>query len=142
DSTPVYQLETAMGAAIGTFQKAAAVRVPRTRFSPVKTCLDLLAVRSDLTVLTDGYLVRPNPDRTLGTFKGSLDDGYYRLVTDLESRFPAGPPSLVNCSSLEIHGDFLVGANVVFKGDVRLVNGSSSQANIPDGTELEGSFEA
>ncbi|MCB0168132.1 MAG: UTP--glucose-1-phosphate uridylyltransferase, partial [Anaerolineae bacterium] len=36
-STPVYQLETAMGSAIGIFQGAGAIRVPRTRFAPVKT---------------------------------------------------------------------------------------------------------
>ena len=69
----MFQLETAMGAAISLFSDAAAVRVPRTRFAPVKTCLDLLAVRSDLTVLTDNYHVQPNPERTLGTFTGTLD---------------------------------------------------------------------
>src|SRR4051812_2285840 len=47
-STPgVYQLETAMGAAVGVFDGARPVRVPRTRFSPVKTTEDLLALRSD-----------------------------------------------------------------------------------------------
>src|SRR3954463_14005199 len=47
-STPsVYQLETAMGAAIQVFEGARALRVPRTRFSPVKTTDDLLALRSD-----------------------------------------------------------------------------------------------
>ena len=36
-SPAVYQLETAMGAAIGCFSGAGAVVVPRTRFAPVKT---------------------------------------------------------------------------------------------------------
>src|SRR6185295_238708 len=37
-STPeVFQLETAMGAAVGVFEGARPLRVPRTRFSPVKT---------------------------------------------------------------------------------------------------------
>ena len=35
-STPVYQLETAMGAAIAVFEGAKAIRVPRTRFIPIK----------------------------------------------------------------------------------------------------------
>jgi UTP--glucose-1-phosphate uridylyltransferase len=45
-STPVIQLETAMGAAIGVFEGAAALRVPRSRFVPVKTTNDLLSLRS------------------------------------------------------------------------------------------------
>jgi UTP--glucose-1-phosphate uridylyltransferase len=51
DSTPVYQLETAMGSAIGVFAGSQALRVPRSRFAPVKTTEDLLAVRSDLYLL-------------------------------------------------------------------------------------------
>ena len=46
-SPKVWQLETAMGAAIECFKGASAVVVPRERFAPVKTCNDLLAVRSD-----------------------------------------------------------------------------------------------
>merc|ERR1712127_841238 len=42
-STPVLQLETAMGAAIGCFEGAAAIVIPRERFAPVKTTSDLLA---------------------------------------------------------------------------------------------------
>ena len=44
DSLPVYQLETAMGSAISVFDRAGAIRVPRTRFIPVKNTNDLLAV--------------------------------------------------------------------------------------------------
>lgn len=36
-STPVFQLETAMGSAVECFDGATAVVVPRTRFAPVKT---------------------------------------------------------------------------------------------------------
>ena len=52
-SPAVYQLETAMGAAIEVFEGARALRVPRTRFAPVKTTDDLLALRSDAYELTD-----------------------------------------------------------------------------------------
>ena len=141
ESTPVYQLETAMGAAISVFPNTGAVRVPRTRFSPVKTCLDLLAVRSDLTVLSPEYLVQPNPARTLGPFNGTLDKRYYAQISALEARFPFGPPSLVNCRSLEIRGDFAFGRSVVFSGDVELVNSSRQQVRIPDGSRIEGSQE-
>ena len=53
-SPEVYQLETAMGAAVGVFEGARPLRVPRTRFSPVKTTEDLLALRSDAYVLRRG----------------------------------------------------------------------------------------
>ena len=36
-STKVLQLETAMGAAIVSFEGAGAILIPRTRFAPVKT---------------------------------------------------------------------------------------------------------
>ena len=48
----VFQLETAMGSAIESFDDASAVVVPRSRFAPVKTTNDLFVLRSD------AYLVR------------------------------------------------------------------------------------
>ena len=53
-SPAVYQLETAMGAAIGVFEGARAIRVPRSRFVPVKKTSDLLVLRSDAYSLGDG----------------------------------------------------------------------------------------
>jgi len=138
ESTPVYQLETAMGAAISIFPEAAAVRVPRTRFSPVKTSLDLLAVRSDLTVLSPSFRVLPNPARSLGPFNGWLDERHYGHISALEARFPNGPPSLLNCASLKIQGDFVFGQDVTLVGDVELVNESDQQSMIPDGSKIEG----
>ena len=58
-SPEVLQLETAMGAAIGVFEGAAALRVPRTRFAPVKTTNQLLVVRSDAYALADDWTVQP-----------------------------------------------------------------------------------
>ena len=60
-SSPVVQLETAMGAAIGVFEGARALRVPRPRFAPVKTTNDLLALRSDAYVLHDDLRVELAP---------------------------------------------------------------------------------
>ena len=59
-SPAVIQLETAMGAAIDVFEGAAAVRVPRSRFVPVKTSADLLSLRSD------AYVMAPGPARGAG----------------------------------------------------------------------------
>ncbi len=137
-SPKVYQLETAMGSAIAVFPGAQAVRVPRTRFAPVKTTQDLLAVRSDAYVLTEAFHIRPNPVRGNGRFLVTLDDRYYKFVPDLDRRFPYGPPSLVSCTSFTVEGEFCFGRNVVAQGDVRLVNNSSQPVHIPDGAELSG----
>ena len=51
-SIPVIQLESAMGAAIGSIPGARAIHVPRSRFAPVKTTDDLLVIRSDAYELT------------------------------------------------------------------------------------------
>jgi UTP--glucose-1-phosphate uridylyltransferase len=115
DSPPVLQLETAMGAAVSLFERAAAVRVPRRRFSPVKNTDDLLAVRSDAYRLTDDWLVVLHPDRTAPPVI-DLDPAYFKMIDDFEQRFPAGPPSLQCCESLTVEGDITFGANVTVEG--------------------------
>ena len=49
-STQVLQLETAMGSAIECFPGAQAILIPRSRFAPVKTTSDMLALASDACV--------------------------------------------------------------------------------------------
>lgn len=51
------QLETAAGAAIKHFKNGHGVNVPRTRFLPVKSCSDLLLIKSDIYSLEHGQLV-------------------------------------------------------------------------------------
>jgi UTP--glucose-1-phosphate uridylyltransferase len=137
-TTPVYQLETAMGSAIAVFDGAGAVRVPRTRFAPVKTTNDLLAVRSDAYVLTNDFRVVPNPNRTQGQVLVDLDPTYYKLVDNLEARFLHGAPSLLNCQRLSITGDISFGRNVTVQGQINLRNDSDQQISIEDGTVLKG----
>ncbi len=60
-SPPVLQLESAMGAAIGSFPGASLLQVPRTRFVPVKTTDDLLLLRSDAYRLGDEFRVEAVP---------------------------------------------------------------------------------
>jgi hypothetical protein len=52
-----------MGAAIFLFDGSTAVRVPRNRFCPVKTCNDLLAIHSDCFVFTEKEDLRMKPER-------------------------------------------------------------------------------
>jgi len=54
-SPKVLQLETAMGSAIECFPGAGAILIPRTRFAPVKTTADMLALMSDAYEVTEDF---------------------------------------------------------------------------------------
>ena len=120
DSTPVIQLESAMGAAIESFSGASLLLVPRTRFVPVKTTDDLLVLRSDVYELTGELEVEPTPGRADGLPFVELDRRFYRLIDDFERRFPDGPPSLRDAQRLVIHGDVTFGAGIIVRGSVTL----------------------
>lgn len=57
DGQAVVQLETAAGAAIKHFKNAHGINVPRKRFLPVKSCSDLLLIKSDIYSLQHGQLI-------------------------------------------------------------------------------------
>jgi UTP--glucose-1-phosphate uridylyltransferase len=137
-SPPVYQLETAMGAAISVFEGARAMRVPRERFAPVKTTNDLLALRSDAYELTEDFHVVLSSRRGGKSPYVDLDSEHYKLVDDFEARFPSGPPSLVECERFVVEGDVLFGAGVVARGEVVVRAEGGGQRRIEDGTVLEG----
>jgi UTP--glucose-1-phosphate uridylyltransferase len=120
ESPDVIQLETAMGAAIGSFSGAALLCVPRTRFVPVKTTDDLLVLRSDVYSLTDDSVVLPAADRADSLPYVELDKRYYKLLDAFERRFPEGPPSLRDAERLEVRGDVTFHGGVVVRGAVRL----------------------
>ena len=77
---------------VSDFEGTEAIRVPRTRFAPVKTTDDLLAVRSDAYILTDDFQVVANPAQKPAQVLVNLDDAHYRLIDDMEVRFPHGAP--------------------------------------------------
>src|SRR4051812_43558457 len=134
-STPeVFQLETAMGAAVGVFEGARPLRVPRTRFSPVKTTEDLLALRSDAYVLQDDARVELDPRRDGKPPVVDLDDDYYKKLADFDSRFGEGAPSLVEAERLAVEGDVTFGRDVVVRGSVTL----EGPRRVEDGAVLEG----
>jgi UTP--glucose-1-phosphate uridylyltransferase len=138
-STPVIQLETAMGAAIDVFEGARAVRVGRERFAPVKTTDDLLALRSDAYELTpDGRMVLAAARAADGAPLVQLDPQFFKLVRDFDARFAAGPPSLVQARRLTVRGDVSFGADVVVRGEVTVEHRGDEQRRIEDGTVLEG----
>ncbi len=117
-SIAVVQLESAMGAAIECFEGATALDVPRSRFAPVKTTGDLLALRSDAyEVLADGQ-VRLAASRD-GVPPNIILSDDYKLVDQLE---PLGVPSLIQCDSLKISGPVHFENGVVIEGEVEIRN--------------------
>ena len=91
-STPkVFQLETAMGAAIECFDGARAIEVQRNRFSPVKTTADLLAVRSDAYELDAEFRLELRPERNGVPPVVKLSD-HYKLVDQFEPLVTRGSP--------------------------------------------------
>ena len=136
DSPPVYQLETAMGSAIAVFPGAEAIRVPRSRFAPVKKTDDLLAVRSDAYELTGDYRVVLAVERQGTPPAVELDGGHYRFVNDLDRAFAAGAPSLRACDHLRVEGPFEFGRGIVLRGDVAFRNATGECVPVPDGLSL------
>ena len=134
-SPAVIQLETAMGSALSLFDRAAAIRVPRRRFSPVKNTNDLLGVRSDAFTLTRDSRVVLHPSRTEPPVV-TLDGSYFKFIDQFEARLPAGPPSLLGCDTLEVDGDVTFGRHVIMRGDVHII--ADEPAAISDGTVIEG----
>jgi UTP--glucose-1-phosphate uridylyltransferase len=129
-SPAVYQVESAMGAAIALFEGARAVQVPRTRFFPVKTCEDLLAVRSDAFLLNENMVLEPNPGMTLPGPRIELDPRFYGKIDLFDARFPQGVPGLVQCRHLRLKGDILFEGGVTIIGDVTITNTNERQAVI------------
>jgi UTP--glucose-1-phosphate uridylyltransferase len=123
-SPNVFQIETAMGSAISAFYNAAAVCVPRKRFSPVKTCSDLFSLMSDCYFLTDDFRIEPNPARERPLPTVQLDSRFYKKIDDFQERFPFDVPSLLQCDALKISGDVCFGPDVALKGEVMVSNTS------------------
>jgi UTP--glucose-1-phosphate uridylyltransferase len=140
DSAPVFQIETAMGAAISLFDDTTAVRVPRSRFFPVKSCNDLLALRSDCYVMGEKNNLKINPKRLSAgrsdTVKIRLDPDFYGKIDLMEARFREGLPSLVNCESLSIEGDVHFESEITIKDSVSIKNNQNSPAVIKKGSTI------
>ena len=98
-SPKVYQLETAMGAALQCFPGARAVCVPRSRFFPVKTCSDLLLLRSDAVEIDEAGAMKLAPECNGVAPVVLLDGKLYKLVESLDA---LGVPSLKHVSKLVV----------------------------------------
>jgi len=133
NSTKVIQLETAMGAAISCFEGAIALKIPRSRFAPVKTTDDLLALRSDAYVLTPDFRIELAASRG-GVPPNVKLDSAYKFVDAMNALTPSGAPSLVACDNLVVQGPVEFAAGVVIKGSVTIKNSGDTRKVVASGT--------
>ena len=140
ESTPVFQLETAMGAAISVFDAAGAIRVPRTRFMPVKNTNDLLAIRSNRFILNDNFQLVANPKRKQNQILIDLDPTYYKFIDHFENRFPFDVPSLLDCESLKVNGDVRFGSGITLKGEVTFCNDNGDTYDMGNRRMIQGTL--
>jgi UTP--glucose-1-phosphate uridylyltransferase len=114
----VIQLETAMGAAIGSFRRARGLQVGRDRFFPTKKVADLFLLQSDVCILDSMDRLRTNPSRRSSLpLRPTVFFGREFLNSPLEMSERFEDPSsvsLVNASSLKVSGP------VFFERDVRI----------------------
>lgn len=133
-STPVIQIESAMGAAVEVFDGATALVVPRSRFLPVKTTNELMLLRSDAYELHDDGTLTLVVERAPVI---SLEKKVYGRIDDFDARTPHGVPSLRKATSLAVAGDWTFGAGVVVVGEVTL-DDEGEPRTVPAGTRLGG----
>lgn len=130
----IIQLETAVGAAIRHFKGAHGVNVPRRRFLPVKTCSDLMLVKSDLYSLKHGQLMMdPNRFGPAPLIKLGTD---FKKVSDFQRRIPS-IPKIIELDHLTITGAVNLGRGVTMKGTVIIVASEGSTIDVPPGSILE-----
>lgn len=128
-SQAVYQLETAMGAAIECFKGAGAICVPRSRFAPVKTTADLFTLRSDAFETTEDGRIALVAERDGNPPVVSLSDEY-KLVDSLEG---LGVPSLKKADKLTLRGAVRFADAVQIRGEVSISNEASDTRWIANG---------
>ncbi len=141
DKSPkVYQLETAMGAAIECFQGAGAIEVPRTRFAPVKTTADLMIIRSNACVLTEDYRIQLHSSRHGVPPHVELDKAHHKMVDGLEYLLANGVPDLLECKKLKLQGRLQFAPGVKIDGQVSLENRQAKPALVEANTYQSGHF--
>ncbi|XP_060068939.1 UTP--glucose-1-phosphate uridylyltransferase-like isoform X1 [Ylistrum balloti] len=131
----VIQLETAVGAAIKSFDGALGINVPRRRFLPVKTTSDLLLVMSNLYNMRTGSL-EMNPKRSFPSVPLVKLGSHFSKVKDFLSRF-SSIPDMLELDHLTVSGDVTFGKNVTLKGTVIIIANHGERIDIPSGSVLE-----
>ncbi|EMD32026.1 hypothetical protein CERSUDRAFT_162082 [Gelatoporia subvermispora B] len=128
NTTAVIQYEA--GAAI---KGAHGVNVSRSRFLPVKSCSDLLLIKSDVYLLQHGHLVI-NPNRMFETTPVIKLGDHFKKIAQFQKRFMK-IPHIIDLDHLTVTGDVYFRRNVTLRGTV--IANEGHRINIPDGCVLE-----
>ncbi|TKC50654.1 hypothetical protein EI555_010858 [Monodon monoceros] len=115
----VIQLETAVGAAIKSFENSLGINVPRSRFLPVNTTSDLLLVMSNLYSLNAGSLTM-SEKREFPTLPLVKLGGPFTKVQDYLRRFES-VPDMLELDHLTVSGDKTFDKNISLQGTVIIV---------------------
>uniref|UniRef100_M3Y3L4 UTP--glucose-1-phosphate uridylyltransferase n=1 Tax=Mustela putorius furo TaxID=9669 RepID=M3Y3L4_MUSPF len=132
----VIQLETAVGAAIKSFENSLGINVPRSRFLPVKTTSDLLLVMSNLYSLNAGSLTMSEKREFPTVPLVKLGSSFLKMVQDYLRRFES-IPDMLELDHLTVSGDVTFGKNVSLKGTVIIIANHGDRIDIPPGAVLE-----
>ena len=118
----VVQLETAMGAAMGSFEKARGLRVGRDRFFPTKKIEDLFVLQSDACILDKGNLIKKNPMRPENlplrpyvNFSSDFIDSPLKISERFED---LSSISIVSAESLTVSGPVYFESQIQIQGKV------------------------
>uniref|UniRef100_UPI00358F0966 UTP--glucose-1-phosphate uridylyltransferase-like n=1 Tax=Myxine glutinosa TaxID=7769 RepID=UPI00358F0966 len=131
----VIQMETAVGAAMKSFDNALGINVPRSRFLPVKTSSDLLLVMSNLYSMRAGSLTMSERREFLTVPLIKLGSSFTK-AQDFLRRF-ASIPDLLELDHLTVSGDVTFGKDVTLKGTVIIIANHGERIDIPMGAVLE-----
>ncbi|XP_051158502.1 UTP--glucose-1-phosphate uridylyltransferase isoform X3 [Leptopilina boulardi] len=116
--------------------KLTGIRVPRSRFLPVKKTSDLLLVMSNLYALNNGSLVM-SPKRMFPTTPFiKLGDNHFSKVHQFLTRF-ATVPDILELDHLTVSGDVTFGKGVSLRGTVIIIANHGDRIDLPSGTILE-----
>jgi UTP--glucose-1-phosphate uridylyltransferase len=136
----VIQLETAMGAAVGSFPRARGLKVGRDRFFPTKKVSDLFVLQSDACILDAMDRLRRNPGRPASLpfmpsvfFSPDFVDSPHMMVERFEE---SATVSLLYAASLEVAGAAFFERDVKIEGEVRITVPDGEEFRIPQGTIL------
>jgi hypothetical protein len=110
------------------------VVVPRSRFSPVKTTSDLLALRSDAYRVTEDSRLVLESARQGQPPVVELDSKYYKVMADFDRYFAGAVPSLIQCKSFKATGPMRFSPGVICQGNVEFANASTEAKAVAAGT--------
>uniref|UniRef100_A0A0N5ASJ3 UTP--glucose-1-phosphate uridylyltransferase n=1 Tax=Syphacia muris TaxID=451379 RepID=A0A0N5ASJ3_9BILA len=133
---PIIQLETSVGGAIRNFDKVFSIKVPRSRFLPVKKTQDLLAIMSDVYEMDLDYNVKLKPNRPIACQPTIKLSKQFCSMAEFQRRF-ASIPHIMDLIRLTVDGDVTFGEDVVLKGDVIIIADEGERLEIPSKSFIE-----